>query len=883
MAQQVDSLPSLDTLAPDSTLLLVPDTLSPTPDTPAIAPDSLPQPAPRPDSVPTPVRNFLEDIIKGSNLDSLVYEPGNKMVYIYEKGDVFYQNMELKGDYMAVDLATKNIHAHGRLDSIDAVTGREVFTRPEFIEVGSSPYQMDTIAYNLSTKKAKVYGLFTKEGEGYLHGQSVKMMPDNTINIQNGRYTTCDLEDHPHFYIQMWKAKAIPGKKIIVGPSWLVFEDVPLYFLAIPMGFFPMVSERSSGFIVPEYGEDGHKGFFLRNGGYYFALNDYIDATVTGGIYTLGSWEGAISSRYTKKYKFSGNLSANYSKNIVGEKGESDYISSSAFQITWSHTQDGKARPNSSFSASVNYASSGYNKYSATNMTDYLTSQTNSTISYSRRWSGVNLSTNVGISQSSRDSTVMLSLPNVVLSVAKIYPFRWGPVVGRQRWYQKISLSYTGTLNNDVTVKERDLFTPTMFEQMRNGVNHVIPTSFTVPILKHINFSPSINYQERWYFKKIEKAWNPEAHRVEIVDTIPGFYRVYNYSASASVSTKVYGEYQFRKGLPIQAMRHTIQASASMSFAPDFSKERYGYWKQVQSDTMGNTTPYSPFEQGRYGVPGAGQSASMSFSLAQTLEAKLRDKNDTAGFKKVAIIENFSIGGSYNFLADSMKLSTLSLSLRTAELFKGFAINLNATLDPYEVVEVNGRPVRINSLTWKRGNPGRIVSTGWSASWSLNSTQVYGGAINDINNGGNPAAAGGSGGFFDDPTNPLADPAQVRRQMVSQYYDFNLPWNIGLSYSLNYNNDGLEKRITQALSFNGSLNLTPKWGITFSGGYDFKNKKVTPGTIVLTRDLHCWQFNFQWVPIGFRSSWSFNIGVKSAMLKDLKYDKRSSFYDNLYN
>lgn len=881
-AQQIDTLSApaiaLDSLSPEE---VAPDSPIAAFDTLAALPDSLPRMEVVPDTI-LPVRNFLEDIISGNNQDSLVYEPGSKMVYIYEKGDVRYQNMELKADYMEVDLSTKNVYAHGRPDSVDVETGLPQFTRPEFLEGGTS-YVMDTIAYNLDSKKAKVKGLTTQEGEGFLRGEAVKMMPDNTINIQNGRYTTCDLE-HPHFYIAMTRAKAIPGKKIIMGPSYMVFEDVPLPFLGIPMGFFPMVSERSSGFIVPEYGEEYVKGFFIRNGGYYFAFNDYVDATVTGGIYTLGSWEGALTSRYVKKYKFSGSLSARYAKNIIGDRGSADYLNSSDFQLTWTHTQDAKFRPNSTFAASVNFSTSGYNKYSATSMNDYLSTQTNSSISYSKRFAGtpISMSTNIQHSQNSRDTTISLSLPNLVVNVSKFYPFRWGPQVGKQKWYQKIGMSYTGTLANNVTVHERDLFGPVMYRNMKNGVNHVIPASVNFNILKYINFSPSVNYQERWYFKKIEKEWDPAARRVVISDTIPGFHRVYNYSASASLSTKIYGMFEFGKNSPVQAIRHTITPSISGSYTPDFSQAKYGYYKQVQSDTAGNMSTYSPYEGAMYGVPGAGRSAAISFSLVQTLEAKVRSRRDTTGIKKIAIIENLSVNGSYNFLADSMKLSTLSLNIRTAELFKGFSLNLSAQLDPYEVLNVDGRPVRIDRLTWRRGNLGRIVSTGWSFNYTLNSTDMPFGAMNDISNGGNPnPLPGASDAFFNDPNNPI-DPAVRRQQMTSQYYDFSIPWNIGFNYSLSYANDGIRKQITQTLGFNGSVNLTEKWGITFSGGYDFQQKKLTPGTINLTRDLHCWQMNFQWVPVGFRSSWSFNIGVKSSMLKDLKYDKRSSFYDNLY-
>lgn len=820
-------------------------------------------------------KSFLEDPISGKNQDSLVYDVRNKRVYIYEKGDITYQDKNLKGDYMEIDMDKKLIFAHGRNDT---VAGKP--TRPEFTDGAAAPYQMDTIYYNIDTEKARIRGVTTSDGDGYLQGFKVKKMKDNTINIANGKYTTCDA-DHPHFYLAMTKAKAIPGKKTIIGPSYLVMEDVPIYFLGIPFGFFPTMSGRHSGFIMPTWGEEAVKGFFLKDAGYYFAFNDYIDMTVLGGIYTLGSWQASLSSRYVKRYKYSGGLSFYYSKDIVGDKTDPDYVNMNNINIRWTHQQDPKFRPNSTFSASVNFSTSGYSKYGSETLSDYLNTQTNSSISYSKSWTGTpfSFSTNMQHSQNSSDTTISLSFPNVVFNVSRIYPFRRKEAQGKQRWYEKISLSYTGTLGNNVTVKERDLFTDKMFRQMRNGVNHNIPISSSFNLLNYINLSPSATYQERWYFQKIDRAWDPVAKQVVNSDTTSGFYRLYDYNFSVSASTKLYGMYDFGKGKALEKIRHTLTPTVGFTYRPDFSDPKYGYYKTVQSDTLGNTMQYSPFSNGLYGVPSAGRSASLSFSLVQTLEMKVRSQRDTSGTKKISLIDNFSISSSYNFVADSLNLSPFSLSLRT-NISQSLGLNVSATLDPYQV-DANGR--KINKFMWQKGKLGRLTNVSTSFGYSWDRSNGSPGAMNDINSAAAAVPAAYTDMFAQQQPYDLYDPATRRQMMSSMYYDFSIPWNFGFNYTFRYTNNGIRSDIVQTLGFNGSVTLTQKWGLQFSGGYDFEAKRITPGTFTLTRDLHCWEMVFDWVPIGFRKSWSFTIRVKASMLKDLKYDRNSSFYDNFYD
>ena len=826
---------------------------------------------------PRKATGFLDGAIEGKSTDSLVYDVRNKLVYVYNEGDVTYQNSNLKADFMRIDMTDKTVFAYGKPDSLD---GKAIVTKPEFSD-GSASYQMDTITYNFATEKAKIKGVATQQGDGWLVGGSVKKMPDNTINIQDGMYTTCDETDHPHFYLAMTKAKVQPGKKVITGPAYLVMEDVPIYFLGIPYGFFPINMGPKSGLLMPSYGEDGTRGFFLRDLGYYITLGDYADLAVRGGFYTLGSWEASAASRYIKRYKYSGSFNIQYSNIKTGEKGEPDYLKQSNFRVQWTHSQDAKANPGSTFSASVNFATSGYNRYSANTLNDILSTQTNSSISYSKSWTGTpfSLSANMAISQNSSNQSISLTLPTVVFNVSRIYPFKRKEKTGKDRWYEKISMQYTGKMTNSVTTTESEIFTKKTLENMKNGIEHSIPVSASFNVFNYINLSPSFNYNEKWFFKKVEYEWNPMTNKVDTMANEYGFYRLYNYSMSVSASTTVYGMYDFTKkkrDRKIQAIRHVLTPSIGFSYTPDFGDFKYGYYKSLQRDSLGTTQTYSPYAQNAYSVPSSGRAMSMNFSLSQNLEMKVLSKRDTSGVKKIKLIDELRISGSYNFLADSMRLSTIPISFRTT-LFGNFGINLSATLDPYRLTP-DGK--RINKLFF----PGRIVSTGWSFGYTFKSrddrSQT---AINDITSIPpeymNP---------FYDPYGTM-DPVLRRQYMAQTYYDFSLPWNFGFNYTVNYSIStgnyppkGYKKNVTQTVGFNGSLNLTPKMGITFQGGYDIKANRLTTSSVSITRDLHCWQMSFSWIPFGTYRSWSFNIGVKAASLSDLKYDKSQSMYENMY-
>ena len=817
---------------------------------------------------------MFDDIIEGKATDSVVFDARNKMIYSYRGGDVTYQGMNLKADYMRVNMETKDIFAHGYSDSTES--GAVVRTHPEFAD-GGSPYTMDTITYNLDSRKAKIKGIATQEGDGWLVGGSVKMHPDESIHIGDGMYTTCDQIDHPHFYLAMTKAKVIPGKKIIAGYSYLVIEDVPTY-IGIPEFFFPISTGPKSGLLMPTYGEDA-KGFFIRDLGYYFTFGDYMDLALRGGIYTLGSWELSARSQYVKRYKFRGSFDIKFSAIRSGEKGEPDFVQQNNYKVQWQHSQDSKANPGSTFSASVNLTSSGYGRYSATTVNDILATQTNSSISYSKSWEGTpfSLALNMAVSQNSRDKSISVTLPTITFNVASFNPFKRKQAVGKTRWYEKIKMSYSMKMTNTVNTKESEIFTKETLNKMKNGIQHNIPISTSLSLFNYINVNPSFNYTERWYFKKVSQQWNNETRQVETLDPQYGFWRIYNYNASVSANTTVYGTYVAKKKeRKLQAVRHTITPNIGFSYAPDFSRQKYGFYETVQTDTTGRFKVYSPFTDNAYGVPGSGQQLNLTFGLSQSLEAKVRTK-DTV--KKVKIIDQISINGSYNFLADSMRLSTLPIQLRTT-ITQGVALNISMVLDPYEV---SPQGVRYNKLMWRRGSPGRVQSIGWSFGYSFRSKEGGQPAANDINS--LPPE------YFNSWSDPYGElnPAMRRQWMAGQYYDFSIPWNIGFNYSFNYsaqlvNNGttGYRKNISQTINVNASVKLTPKTMITATSGFDFATRKMSMTSISISRDLHCWQMSFTWIPFGAHKSWAFNIGVKAASLADLKFDKSYTQYDYMY-
>lgn len=843
----------------------------------------------RGDTLPAaPHKPLLDDPIFIKFQDSLIYDPATKDFFIHKQGEVDYMSNKLRADYMRLNTTTKLIDARGVMD-----TTKNEMTRTQFVD-GEMTYDMDSIAYNMDSGKAMIHGVNTKEGEGIIFGGQVKKMKDNVVHMHNGRYTTCDATC-PHFYLQMTKGTTVPGKNTVFGPAYMVIEDVPIYFLGLPFGFFPQKRERNSGFIFPEVGEEAAKGFFIRNGGYYFAINDYVDLRLTGGWYTLGSWEATLASNYSKRYTFNGNFSFSYASDQIGEVGEPGSITTSGMNIRWTHQQDPKFRPNSTFSASVNYMNnSSYNKYNSNNLQDYLSSQTSSSIAYSKNWPGkpFSLSVNASHSQSTLDSTIAMSLPNLVFNVSRVAPFkrRGDKAVGGEKWYEKISFTYNMDFQNRVEkIEEKYFMKKEMFDKMKLGFQHNLPVSASFNLLGALSITPSVSYTERWYFRSINENWSDELEQV-VKDTTSGFFRVYNYSASLSFNTKLYGMYTFKgkKDKPSTKIRHVFTPRISASYTPDFGDNKYGFWKDVQTDKEGTTRRYSPFQNELFGVPGQGASGSINFGFDNTLEMKVPSDKDTSGVRLIKLIEAFSVSSSYNFLAKEFALAPFSVSLRIP-IVKSYTLQLQGTFDAYAVQD--GK--RINEFLVNHGGFLRLTNLSWSFGYgfkSKDSPRTDGSgrpAINNPTNNNNGTTFNemvAENNFFDQQAAAQRQ-SQVERARLAaaQYYDFSIPWSLNFNYSFNYSNQYGTPQLTQSINANASVNLTSKWAISASAGFDFQAMQLTPGSIQITRDLHCWQMSFSWVPVGLRQSWSFTIQAKSSMLSDmLKWKKDNSFWDNYY-
>ncbi len=830
---------------------------------------------------------FLEDPIFLTFGDSLIYEPETHDIYLHKDGAIDYQNMKLKANYMHLNSTTKLINARGTID-----TTTMEHSRVDFDE-GSTNYNMDSMAYNLNTGKAMIFGVRTQDGEGYLFGGKVKKMKDNVTHMHGGRYTTCDA-GCPHFYLQMTKATVVPNKFTAFGSAYLVIEDVPLYPLFIPFGFFPQSRKQKSGIIIPQIGEETVKGFFLRDGGYYLAASDYFDLRLTGSIYSLGSWGAAAATNYAVRYKFSGNFKLSYSQDIIGDPSSSDYVNNKGFAVNWTHRQDAKFSPNSSFSASVNFTSNtSYNKYNATNLDQYLSSQSNSTVAYSKSWDGtpLSLSVNASYSQNFQDSTITMNLPSLSFNMARINPFKRKTAVGKEKWYEKIAMTYNLDFQNRInSLQQTEMFTQNMLDNMNSGVKHTIPISASFNIGGIFSVTPGLNYNENWYFRKIEQSWD-QTNETIVKDTLNGFYRTYNYNASISTNTKLYGTFTAGKKKPA-IFRHVFTPTVAATLAPDFGAAKYGFWKTVQNNAEGATSEYSPYSGGIYSPPSSSPTAALSFSVQNTLEAKFPSDKDTSGYKKITLIEALNISSSYNFLADSLKLSPFSATLRIP-ITKSYTLQLTGQLDPYQIQD--GK--KIDRFLVQDGGFLRLTSLNFSASYGFkskasaqNASANRGGrtAVNDPQNNRNSQMLNNlaQADFFaqqEAETQYIYSQYEMAQMAANDYYDFAIPWSLNLSYSFNYTNYLGTPNVMQTVSASGSINLTEKWGVTMSAGFDIQAMEVTPGTIQISRDLHCWQMSFSWVPVGFRQSWSFNIRAKSSMLSDLlKWDKRNSFLDNYY-
>ena len=900
--QVADTLSSLRSAKTDSVMPGLADSLRfPSAKLDSLSLDSLPNDSLLADSlaVPKKKKNPLQDVVSYEAKDSLVFS-GQNMAYLYGNSVVKYQKIQLDAQEIRMNLDSSQVYANGVPDSSGVLKGTPVF------KDDGGEYESKTIHYNFKSQKGYITNIVTQQGEGYLTGGQTKKMAGNEFYMVNGKYTTCDHHDCPHFYLQLTKAKVIPKKNIVTGPAYLVLADVPLP-LAIPFGYFPFSQTYSSGIIMPTYGDELSRGFYLRDGGYYFAISDYMDLALTGEIFTKGSWGLNVNSNYAWRYKFSGSFNMGYQVTITGDKGLPDYSKMKNFKVTWSHTQDQKANPNMTLSASVNFATSGYDRnnldsyYNATQFTENTKS---STVNMTYNFPNIpfSISSTFNITQRSADSTLAVSFPDFTLNMQRIYPFKRKVVIGKERWYEKINMSYTGIFRNSITTKQDQFFKSSLVKDWKNGMQHSIPISSNFTILKYINISPSFNFVDRMYSNKIMRHWDENlldqnGNRVGGVarDTTYGFYNVYNFSFSLSANTKLYG---FYKPLPflgdkVEMIRHVFTPSLSISGQPDFSKKIWGAWDKysepVSTDPVGwRDVYYSPFDHGQFGTAPRGKSGTLSFNMTHNLEAKIKSDRDTTGVRKISLVDNFTTGISYNFAADSMRWSDIPVSVRF-KFTKDFTLQLSGTLDSYMYAS-NGS--KINQTRWEAGRFPRLKSTSTSFSYTLNNEvikKLFGkGEKKEKKDSNLDADQQTPDQGYEPLETAIEKSASTEKESKSQYdkdgyLDWNIPWSLSLNYGLRYGYDKFDKetreykrKITQNFSFSGNLTLTKNWSFNFSSSYDFDMKKMAYMNCNVTRDMHCWTMSAGFVPVGPYSSYNFSIRVKSSLLSDLKYDKRSS-------
>lgn len=838
--------------------------------------------------------------------DSLIYEGGSGMAYLYGDANVKYEDMDLKSEEIYMCLDSSLVHARGGKDSTGVAFGTPVFV------MGKDTYETDSMAFNFKTKKGLISNVYTEQEDGFLTSELSKRNAQGEIFLQHGRYTTCD-DPHPDFYLALSRAKVTPGKKVVFGPAYLVVADVPLPF-AIPYGFFPFSKSYSSGFIMPTYGDETERGFYLRDGGYYFAISDKMDLKVLGEIYTKGSWGLSAASNYKKRYKYSGSFFASYQNTINGEKNMPDYAKQTSFKIQWSHRQDAKANPFRTLSASVNFATSSYERNNLTSMYNpqsYSQTTRTSSVSMTNTFSsiGMTLSTTMNLSQNMRDSSISMTLPDLNISISRFYPFKRKKMAGKERWYEKISMSYTGQLSNSINTKEDKLMHSSLTRDWRNGMQHNIPISGNFTLFNYLNINPSINFTDRMYTNKINRSWDEQAQK-EVTDTIDGFYNIYNWSMSVSASTKLYVFYTpWRKlfGDKIKTIRHVFTPQVSFNYAPDFSSSRYGYYETYQkTDANGNVSlvEYSPYSNGLYGVPGKGKTGSVSVDISNNFEMKIKSDADSTGEKKISLIDELGASMSYNFATDIRPLSDLSTRLRL-KLSKSYTLNLNAVFASYAYeLDENGRPVLSNTKTlWGMGKFGRFQGMSQNISYTLDNNKVSNffkwlrGEKVDKKKDKNSRDEDEED-EFNRETNEDDDMQRGQRGARKEnagkaetdedgYMKFSIPWSLSFGYGItmrentggqfNYDKMRYPYKFTQTLNCSGNIRISDGWNISFSSGYDFENKKISMTTASLGRDLHCFNMSCQLVLAPY-TSYNFSFRCNAATLTDaLKYDKRSSY------
>ena len=782
--------------------------------------------------------------------DSIRIDMKTKMVYLFGQAEVYYEEIELTAEEIEIDMDSNLVSARGKKDSAGKYFGEPVFTEK------GSVVNSHEMKYNFETKKGIIIDAVTHEGENYIHGNKIYKTPDDILYIRHGKYTTCNLR-HPHYWFASGKLKIIPEDKIITGPANLVIEGAPTP-IGIPFGFFPNSNKAKSGIIIPTPGESAQYGFFLLNGGYYLHFSDNISTQMTGDYYTKGSWAGNWLTNYKKRYKFTGDLSINYSVFKNGFKEFPDYAQNSNFFVKWKHSQDPKARPNSVFSANVNFGNSeNYSNNFNSTGTQYLSTTFNSNVSYKKSWAGkpYNLSINTSHSQNTLNKTVTLRLPEVAFNVSRLYPFKRKAAIGKQKIYEKIGVSYSMNTKNEVTAVQDSLFATRnwniLSDQFTNGMKHTIPLSTSFKVLKNFTISPSFNYSEIWYLESVKKTWNSDSDRLD-TDTLSNFVRGNSYSMAISASTRIYGMYQYR-GNMIKALRHVMTPSIGFSYTPENKSGLSNY-----IDENNEEVEYSIFENGIYGRANQTKAGFVNLGLLNNFEMKVRNRKDSLGKdKKIKILENLGFTSSYNTISDSLNWSNININART-NIFKKINLNFNAVVDPYALDSntTTGAITKVNSSEYGRnGRIGRLTSANLAVGFSLRS-KVKTGQKKDSEFGS-------------------IEELEYIRANPEEFIDFNIPWSLNTNYNVRYSRPQFQSKIIQTLNFSGDFSLTERWKIGFRSGYDFELKDLSYTSVDIYRDLHCWEMSFNWVPFGPRQSYLFTIKVKSAILQDLKLTRRS--------
>ena len=861
------------------------------------------------DSINRSRKNGIDSPVEYSADDSLTYSAASGLAHLYGNSSVKYQNMDLASEQIYMSLDSNLVHATGKMDTTTKkLTGTPVF------KMGSSEYESDTMAFNFKTKKGLISNVYTQQDEGFLTSELSKRGADGEMFLQHGRYTTCD-DPHPDFYLAMSRAKVRPGKDVVFGPTYLVVADVPLPF-AIPYGFFPFTKSYSSGFIMPTYGDETDRGFYLRDGGYYFAISDKMDLKLLGEIYTKGSWAVSAASNYRKRYRYSGSFLVNYQNTLQGEKNMPDFTKTTSFKVQWSHRQDQKANPYSSLTASVNFATTSFERNNLNSMYNpqaMTQSIRTSSVGWQTSFSsiGMSLTSTFNLNQNMRDSTIALTLPDLTITIAPFYPFKKKKAAGDPKWYEKISIAYNGQIKNEINTKEDKILHSSLSKDWVNGMSHTIPIKASFTLFNYVTVTPQFNFADKTLFRKVNKSWD-EASQKEVADTVSGFYNLYNWNLGVNMSTKLYGFWiPNRKifGEKVQAIRHVITPTVGFSYAPDFSTDRYGYYSTYQktdADGKVSLVRYSPYQGGAFSPPGPGKTGLVTFDLSNNVEMKLKSEDDSTGFKKVSLIDELRAGISYNFAADVRPLSDLSTSLRL-KLSKSYTLNLSAIFASYvyEADSVGATPrVSEHQTYWAKGKFGRFQGMSQNLSYTLNNEKV--GNLIKWLKGEKVEKKGDKGKKKDDDewdndveTNIDKDMEKAKHGAKKGdnskaetdedgYMAFKMPWSISLGYGINMSEDTDVKKFnydtmrypykfTQNLNVSGNLRISDGWNISFSSGYDFENQKISMTTASLSRDLHCFNMSCS-VVLAPYTSYNFSFRCNAATLTDaLKYDKRSSY------